>query len=522
MRRNKGLTNEVRRIMAQGILPFQYEKDEDGVGITGLAGLPLYLDLMHVSRLREAIERHLGAIGPRQGWSATQHVLSVILLNLAGGDCVDDLEILNNDPGFGDVLRQAEVYRLGRRNRRALQRRWRKERGRALPSPSALRRFLMMFHDEDQEGQRQTGKALIPAANVMLGGLEHINMELVSFAHSRQQSDITTATLDMDATLVESHKSEALFCYKHFKSYQPLNTWWAEMEMVLHTEFRDGNVPAGYQQLRVFEEALSCLPSGIEQVLLRSDTAGYQWDLLRYCAEGKNETYGRIEFAVGSDVTDPFKNAVAEVPEAEWEALYRMVDGLRVDTGQQWAEVCFVPQGCGYSKKDPVYRFLAIREPLRQLELPGMEAPELPFPVMTFGDRRYKLSGLVTNRTLPGDELIWWSRERCGKSEQAHAVMKDDLAGGQLPSALFGSNAAWWQMMILALNLNAALKRLALGGAWEAKRMKALRYRLINLPGRVVGHANRLWIRVAGGCESLAVLLSARSRILALAHGPPG
>jgi hypothetical protein len=507
--------------MAQGILPFQYEKEQNSVGITGLAGLPLYLDLMHVSRLREVIEHKLGVIGPRRGWSATQHILSVILLNLAGGDCVDDLEILNNDPGFGDVLRQTEVYRLGRRKRRALQRCWRKERRRSVPSPSALRRFLTLFHDEDQEQQREIGKAFIPAPNAMLRRLRNINTEFVSFAHSRQP-DITTATLDMDATLVESHKNESFFCYKHFKSYQPLNTWWAEMGMVVHTEFRDGNVPAGYEQLRVFEASLACLPSGVEKVFLRSDTAGYQWDLLRYCAEGKNERYGRIEFAVGCDVTVEFKKAVAEVPQDEWQVLYRMVEGGRQDTGQQWAEVCFVPQGSGFSKKGPAYRFLAIREPTRQLELPGLEAPTLPFPVMSFGTARYKLFGIVTNRTLPGEELIWWSRGRCGKSEQAHAVMKDDLAGGQLPSGLFGANAAWWQMMILALNLNAALKRLALGGSWEAKRMKALRYQLINLPGRVMEHAGRLWIRVAGGSESLRMLLSARSRIRALAHGPPG
>jgi len=32
--------------------------------------------------------------------------------------------------------------------------------------------------------------------------------------------------------------------------------------------------------------------------------------------------------------------------------------------------------------------------------------------------------------------------------------MKDDLAGGKLPSEDFGENAAWWWIMILALNLN--------------------------------------------------------------------
>ena len=32
------------------------------------------------------------------------------------------------------------------------------------------------------------------------------------------------ATLDQDATLVETAKQDALFSYKGFKSYQPLNT----------------------------------------------------------------------------------------------------------------------------------------------------------------------------------------------------------------------------------------------------------------------------------------------------------
>jgi len=53
--------------------------------------------------------------------------------------------------------------------------------------------------------------------------------------------------------------------------------------------------------------------------------------------------------------------------------------------------------------------------------------------------------------------VIWWLRERCGKSDEVHSVMKSDLAGGQLPSGLFGANAAWWALMILAHNLNTAM-----------------------------------------------------------------
>jgi hypothetical protein len=89
-----------------------------------------------------------------------------------------------------------------------------------------------------------------------------------------------------------------------------------------------------------------------------------------------------------------------------------------------------------------------------------------------------------------------------------------------MPSGLFGANAAWWTIMILAHNLNAVMKRLVLGPAWVARRMKALRFSLINLPGRIIRHGRRLIIRVVG--ETLALLLSARRTILALAVAPSG
>ena len=71
---------------------------------------------------------------------------------------------------------------------------------------------------------------------------------------------------------------------------------------------------------------------------------------------------------------------------------------------------------------NPEYRLIAIREPLNEQPLPGMEAQlELPFPAMRLGDGAWhKVFGLVTNLDLPGDELVWWSRQRCGKGEEVH------------------------------------------------------------------------------------------------------
>ena len=332
------------------------------------------------------------------------------------------------------------------------------------------------------------------------------------------------ATLDMDATLVATNKAEALFCYKGYKSYQPLNTWWSEQQSVLHTEFRDGNVPAGFEQLRVFKEALGYLPEWVTTVRLRSDTAGYQHDLMKYCATGANGRFGVIQFAIGCDVTPEFKQAVREVEESDWQPIYKVVDGKKQASGAEWAEVCFVPSAIGRSKKGPEYRYLAKREVLvEQRVLPGMDQQlSLPFPTMELKGKKYKVYGIVTNMDWNGEELIHWYHKRCGKSEEAHAVMKDDLAGGKLPSADFGCNAAWWWIMILAFNLNAMMKRLVLGQSWQPKRMKAVRFSLINLPGRVLKRSRRLIIRLTKNHPSLELLIEARNKIAMLKPQPCG
>lgn len=348
-----------------------------------------------------------------------------------------------------------------------------------MPSPSALSGWLKRFHDPAAP-KAVAGTAVIPAVTEALRGLWRANQAVVGSLQTHQPS--WAVTLDMDATLIGTHKRDALYRYKKFKAYQPLNCWWAEQGTMLYSEFSDGNVPAGHEQLRVLKDCLAYLPAS---------------------------------------VTVAFRAAVLATAETAWQPLIWMVDGKPQQTDQDWAEVCFVPDWAGHSKNRADYRFLAIREPLRQRPLG--DAEQLPFPTQEF-DRKgtYKLFGLVTNPKTAGEQVIWWSRERCGKSEEAHAVIKNDLAGGQMPSGQFGANAAWWALAILAHNLNTVMKWLVLGEDWATKRMKELQFHLINLPGRVVNQARRLITRLGAGVEALAMMLTARQTIRALAVGRGG
>jgi hypothetical protein len=67
--------------------------------------------------------------------------------------------------------------------------------------------------------------------------------------------------------------------YLSEKGYQPVNAYWAEEDLILTDEFRDGNVPAGMDLLSVLKAAISVLPSTVRLVRVRSDSAAYVHEL---------------------------------------------------------------------------------------------------------------------------------------------------------------------------------------------------------------------------------------------------
>jgi hypothetical protein len=84
-----------------------------------------------------------------------------------------------------------------------------------------------------------------------------------------------TAMLDCGSTVAETWKESALYTYQAGKGYQPLNLFWREMEIMLHTEIRDRNVPANHDILRFFKETSALLPAGVTEVLCRFHCASY-------------------------------------------------------------------------------------------------------------------------------------------------------------------------------------------------------------------------------------------------------
>ena len=95
--------------MPQGALPFQYAQEKGSTVMTALAGLGAYLDLWQVAGLPQSLRRHLGVKGGAGLDRRADGDLPGVLLNLAGGECVEAprssrgqaLHLLEKDEGLG-------------------------------------------------------------------------------------------------------------------------------------------------------------------------------------------------------------------------------------------------------------------------------------------------------------------------------------------------------------------------------------------------------------------------------------
>ena len=129
--------------------------------------------------------------------------------------------------------------------------------GHDFPSPRATLEFLYQFHDEQKmeeaKGRRAPDEiAYIPEESAELQGLGRVNRSLVQELGSRCAGQ-RMATVDQDATIIESRKQEALRSYEGERGCQPMlgrRGDRAEMDVVLADQFRDGNVPAMMESRR--------------------------------------------------------------------------------------------------------------------------------------------------------------------------------------------------------------------------------------------------------------------------------
>jgi len=445
--------------------PLLFELDPEPLQetLTALGGIPLVVQAFRSLGLPQSIQERVRVKQRERGYDEATFVESFVILNAAGGECVDDFERLRGDPGLAEMI------------------------GHELPSPRAALEFLYAFHEEAKIAEAQQRRlpeqiAYLPDETPALEGLGRVNRDLVQRCGERAP-DQRVATVDQDATIIASHKQQALPTYEGVRGYQPMLAVGAETGLVLADQFRDGNVPAQMAPVEVAQRAFAALPSTVQEYYYRGDSACHESGLVNWLGDEQRAggPGGRIGFAISARMSEPLQAAIRGVPESAWEPYGASHPGEI----RECSDVPFVP-GEKTEKKDlQPLRYVAIRIRKQQGELFEDGSAVRHFAVLS---NRWELKAA---------RLIAWHREKAGTIEFVHDVIKNDLGGGVLPSKYFGANAAWLRLAVIAHNILVALKRLALPAELLTARPKRLRFLLFNMPGRLLHHARRLILRVA-------------------------
>ena len=422
-------------------------------------------------KIPDLISVHLKLKERQRGCSDAEYIETLVLLQTAGGECPEDIQLLAGD--------------------RCLER----GLGFKLPKVSAIRAFLDRFHDEDLERsrpRREVQKSFIMPSSQPVRGLQSVlagGVRRIAKLYGQQEQPLRLATVDQDATIIESHKQAALCHYEGGRGYQPMVAVWSEADLVLADEFRDGNVAAQQEPLTCAKLAFAALPENIRERYFRGDSACHENELLHWLnhPDRAKEPGGRIGFAVSARMSPALAAHIAGLPDPQWKTFNQEADG----TLRQWTEVDFVPGQTGEKKDSKPLRYVG----LRLLKPQGL--------LFADGSDRHH-HAVLTNLPWDGIKLLNWHREKAGTVEHVHDEIKNALAGGHMPSQHFAVNAAWFKLALLAYNLASAIKGLCFSPEERTARFKKYRLLLVHLAGRMSRFQCKLRLRFCASKEAIA------------------
>jgi hypothetical protein len=434
------------------------------------AGLLATSRAFRALKLPDLIAANLPLKVRKRGCTEGQIIETLVLLQTAGGDCPEDIKILTGDPCLERGL------------------------GFAVPKVTALRSFLERFHDEPLAASRpprEEQKSFILPSSQPVQGFQQVQagaVRRIAKLYAEEGQKLSIATIDQDATIIESHKQAALSHYEGGRGYQPMVAVWAEADLVVADEFRDGNVPARQAPLTCAQMAFAALPETIQARYFRGDSACHENELIGWLKhpDRAQEPGGRIGFAVSAVMSAELAAAMVKVDHKEWKTFATEDDG----TLRQWAEVEFVP-GETVEKKDS--------KPLRYVGLRLLKAQGSLFA--DGSDRHHH--AVLTNLDWEGAKLLNWHREKAGTIEHVHDEVKNALGGGHMPSQHFAANAAWFKVALLAYNLASAIKGLCFSPEERTARFKKYRLLLVHLAGRMSRFQCKLRLRFCASVEAI-------------------
>jgi hypothetical protein len=290
----------------------------------------------------------------------------------------------------------------------------------------------------------------------------------------------TTITLDIDGQLLACH-SEKEGAAPHRKGgfgFHPLHCFLDETGEQLAALLRPGNAGANtaLDHVAVLDAALAQLPAEVQEreraqpvaMLARADAAGATHEFAKALRQRK------IRFSLGYYVDERVGEAAVSLPKRRWR---RALDGDGRPRPGAWVaeltgrvDLSAWPQGTR----------LIVRK----------ERPH-PGAQLRFSDcDGHRYTCFITDQE--GTEIAQLERRH-----RLHARVEDriqesqELGLGRLPFQALQPNLAWFELALLAQDLLAWLRLLALDGELALAKPKRLRGRLLHVAGRMTRSGRR-------------------------------
>jgi Transposase DDE domain group 1 len=423
----------------------------DGRGVASHAGARLLSDLADAAGLTEGLSAAMAPTKRRgRGHDRGEVLVDVAVMIADGGDTFSDLAVLRDQPDlFGHVASTPTAWR-------ALE----------AVDEGALKRIA---------AARAAARAKVWAAG----------------------ADPGFYVIDFDGTLVTAHseKQGAAPTYKRGFGHHPLLAFLDATDEALAGILRPGNAGSNTaaDHVELLGMALAQLPvdPAEVEVIARADSAALTHGFIDACRAA------RVRFSVGHDLTEPIRAACLAVPETRWQSAIT-ADGSDVREGAEVAEITDLvdlwrwPEGT---------RAVARREEPH----PGAQ--------LTFTDiDGHRFQVFITD--LADDDVAYLEALQRGRGRAEKLICNlKDTGLTNLPSADMAINAAWMTTALIAHDLLAWTRLVALDGDLARAEPKRLRYCLLHAAGMIARSGRRTRLRIAAHWPWAQDLVDAFDRV---------